>query len=71
MSMSMVFPLVFGKELEYTLAGKDVFESFYEMSKLDEFLDRVESRVEKKIPQEIEDYIIESRFNNFLINASF
>lgn len=52
-------------------AGKDVFESFYEMSKLDEFLDRVESRVEKKIPQEIEDYIIESRFNNFSINASF
>ncbi len=48
MSMSMVFPLVFGKELEYTLAGKDVFESFYEMSKLDEFLDRVESRVEKR-----------------------
>ncbi|MUJ24126.1 hypothetical protein [Aliivibrio fischeri] len=63
--------MVFGKELEYTLAGKDVFESFYEMSKLDEFLDRVESRVEKKIPQEIEYYIIESRFNNFLINASF
>lgn len=35
------------------------------MSKLDGFLERVESRVEKRIPQEIEDSIIESRFNNF------
>ncbi len=51
--------------------GKDVFESFYEMFKLNEFLEKIEDEAEINITEEIEQYIIDARFNNFSINSAF
>lgn len=52
-------------------AGKDMLEEAYEFFELDLFFEKVESSIDKDIPNDIEDYINKSIFNNFNIKSNF
>ncbi|OCH09280.1 hypothetical protein [Aliivibrio fischeri] len=52
-------------------AGKGMLEEAYEFFELDLFFEKIESSIDKDIPNEIEDYINKSIFNNFNIKSNF
>ncbi|MGF1904641.1 hypothetical protein [Aliivibrio salmonicida] len=52
-------------------ASKDMLEEAYEFFELDLFFEKIESSIEKDIPNDIEDYINKSIFNNFNIKSNF
>ncbi|RYU47970.1 hypothetical protein ERW49_02625 [Aliivibrio finisterrensis] len=52
-------------------AGKDMLEEAYEFFELDLFFEQIESSIDKDIPNDIEDYINKSTFNNFNIKSNF
>ncbi|OEF11906.1 hypothetical protein [Aliivibrio logei] len=52
-------------------ASKDMLEEAYEFFELDLFFEKIESSIEKDIPNDIEDYINKSIFNDFNIKSNF
>ena len=52
-------------------ASKDMLEEAYEFFELDLFFEKIESSIEKDIPNDIEDYIKKSIFNDFNIKSNF
>lgn len=46
-------------------AGKDMLEEAYEFFELDLFFEKIESSIDKDIPNDIEEYINNAIFNNF------
>lgn len=48
-----------------------MLEEAYEFFELDLFFEKIESSIEKDIPNDIEDYINKSIFNNFNIKSNF